>query len=260
MTSTPLQISDISIIIPTLNEEAQISKWGELLLPSGVLSASNTEASMPCGHSSSIPGASDTEASMLCEVIIVDGGSSDQTVSLARSQGFRVESCAPGRGAQLNHGAELASGRILLFVHADTRLPSGFAKALLDCLDETTTFAGAFRLKIKDAGLLLRFIGFCANLRSRFLQLPYGDQAIFIRRDDFLRLGGFPETPIMEDFIFIKRAGKEGRITTLPQSVTTSARRWQRKGIFHTTLINQLVILGFYARIPLLKLALLYRR
>lgn len=237
MTSTPLQTSDISIIIPTLNEEAQINKWRELQLLVDSRSPSPS-----------------------CEIIIVDGGSSDQTVPLARSHGFRVESCNAGRGAQLNHGARVARGRILLFLHADTRLPCGFAKPLLDCLSEATTIAGAFRLKIQDGGLLLEFICFWANLRSRFLQLPYGDQAIFIRRDDFLRLGGFPETPIMEDFIFIKRARKEGRITTLHLSVTTSARRWQRLGIIRTTLINQLVILGFYARVPLLKLTSLYRR
>jgi rSAM/selenodomain-associated transferase 2 len=249
MTSTPLQTSDISIIIPTLNEEAQISNWRQHQPLPGVRSSSGAFA-----------GASDTAVSMLCEIIIVDGGSSDQTVSLARSQGLRVETCSPGRGAQLNHGARLARGRILLFLHADTGLPAGFARPLLQCLNDTPAIAGAFSLTIQDGGLLLKTICFWANLRSRLLQLPYGDQAIFIRRDDFLRLGGFPETPIMEDFIFIKRAGREGRITTLDQSVTTSARRWQRRGIIRTTLINQLVILGFYARVPLRKLASLYRR
>jgi rSAM/selenodomain-associated transferase 2 len=251
MTSTPLQISDISIIIPTLNEEDQIDNWQKL-------------QSLVGGRSSSIHGASDTGASMpcdhSCEIIIVDGGSSDQTVFLARSLGFRVESCHSGRGAQLNHGARLAGGKILLFLHADTKLPADFAQALLDCLNNTPAIAGAFSLAIEDAGLLLRLICLGANLRSRLLQLPYGDQAIFIRRDDFLRIGGFPEAPIMEDFIFIRRAGQEGRITTLPQKVTTSPRRWQRLGAIRTTLINQLVILGFYARVPLQKLASLYRR
>ena len=239
MTSTPLQTSDISVIIPTLNEEEQISNWCKF---------------------QSLMGAHDTWASLPCEIIIVDGGSSDQTVFLARSLGLRVETCSPGRGVQLNHGARMASGKILLFLHADTRLPAGFARPILDCLEKPTTIAGAFSLTIEDAGLLLKTICFWANLRSRLLQLPYGDQAIFIRRDDFLRLGGFPETPIMEDFIFIRRAAQEGRITTLPQRVTTSARRWQRRGIIRTTLINQLVILGFYARVPLRKLASLYRR
>ncbi len=239
MISTPLQTSDISIIIPTLNEEAQISRLSACLL-----------ANSPQTDNNESPG----------EIIIIDGGSSDLTVSLARHYGFRVVSCNPGRGTQLNHGARLASGRILLFLHADTQLPAGFTTAILASLEKAPTVAGAFRLKIKEAGLLLRLICFCANLRSRLLQLPYGDQALFIRRDDFLRLGGFPETPIMEDFIFIKKAGRLGRITTLPQYVTTSARRWQRLGVIRTTLINQLVILGFYARVPLQKLTALYRR
>ncbi len=247
MTSTPLQTSDISIIIPTLNEESQISNWQKL-------------HSLVGGRFCAIPGARDTGASMPCEVIIVDGGSSDQTVSLARNLGFRVETCTSGRGAQLNHGAGRAGGKILLFLHADTELPADFAKPLLHCLNETSAIAGAFSLTIQDAGLLLKAICFGANLRSRLLQLPYGDQAIFIRRDDFLRLGGFPEAPIMEDFIFIKKVRQEGRITTLPQRVTTSARRWQRLGIIRTTFINQLVILGFYARVPLQKLASWYRR
>jgi rSAM/selenodomain-associated transferase 2 len=247
MTSTPLQTSDISIIIPTLNEESQVNNWQRLQLLAG-------------GRSCAIPRARDTEASIPCEIIIVDGGSCDQTVSLARSLGFRVESCHSGRGAQLNHGASLASGKVLLFLHADTELPADFAQALLHCLNETSAIAGAFSLAIENAGLLLSLICLGANLRSRLLQLPYGDQAIFIRRDDFLRIGGFPETPIMEDFIFIRRAKQEGRITTLPQKVTTSARRWQRLGAIRTTLINQLVILGFYARVPLQKLASWYRR
>ncbi|MDD3815363.1 MAG: TIGR04283 family arsenosugar biosynthesis glycosyltransferase [Desulfocapsaceae bacterium] len=255
MTSTPLQTSDISIIIPTLNEETQTSNWQRLQSL-----MDNRSSSLPCGRSSSILGASDTGASLPCEIIIVDGGSSDKTVTLARSLGLRVESCNPGRGAQLNHGAGLASGKILLFLHADTELPSGFAKSILHALSEPTTIAGAFRLKIHNGGLLLRFICFWANLRSRLLQLPYGDQALFVRRDDFLQLGGFPETPIMEDFIFIKKARQAGRVTTLPLNVTTSARRWRRLGIIRTTLINQLVILGYYTRVPLQKLASLYRR
>lgn len=234
MTSIPLKTSDISIIIPTLNEESEVDHWGEL-----------------SSHSGEDGG---------CEVIIVDGGSTDQTVALAQSRGFRVETRPPGRGAQLNYGARLAKGKVLLFLHADTRMPPGFARMILQCLNETATLAGAFSLAIGQTTFSLRFVAWCANLRSRLFQLPYGDQALFIRRDDFLRLGGFPETPIMEDFIFIRKAGKQGRVTTLPQAVTTSARRWRRLGIMRATIINQLVILGFYAGVPLTKLASLYHR
>jgi len=234
MTSTPLKTSDISIIIPTLNEESEVEHWRELR-----------------GHS---------DDGGVCEIIIVDGGSSDQTVALARAQGFRVESRPPGRGAQFNHGARLARGKVLLFLHADTRMPPGFAGLIRQCLNETDALAGAFSLAIDQAGLRLKLVAHCANLRSRLFQLPYGDQAIFIRRDDFRRLGGFPEIPVMEDFIFIRQAGKKGRVATLPQAVITSARRWQRLGVLRTTLINQLVILGFYAGVPLHRLASLYRR
>jgi len=229
MTSTPLTISDISIIIPTLNEESEVSRWRELTPWVG-------------------------------EVMIVDGGSTDQTVSLARSQGLRVEVCRAGRGAQMNYGARLASGRVLLFLHADTRMPPDFAGLILQCLNGPATLAGAFSLAIDKAGPGLKFIEHCANLRARLFQLPYGDQAIFLRRDDFLQLGEFPETPIMEDFLFIRKAGKQGRITILPEAVLTSARRWRRLGIIRATLINQLVILGFYAGVPLHKLSALYRR
>jgi rSAM/selenodomain-associated transferase 2 len=229
MTSTPPPTFDISIIVPTLNEAAHVERWRQL-------------------------------PSSTCELIIVDGGSSDQTVALARDHGFRVETCPGGRGAQLNHGARVAGGRTLLFLHGDTRLPADFDRLIRQCLADPAALAGAFRLAIDNAGLPLKFICFWANLRSRLISLPYGDQAIFIRRDDFLRLGGFPETPIMEDFIFIRNARRAGKIIILPQSVTTSARRWQRLGTLRTTLVNQLVILGYYAGVSLQKLASLYRR
>lgn len=233
MTSTPLKTSDISIIIPTLNEAGRIEYWREL----------HTQVQ---GHS--------------CEIILVDGGSSDQTVALARGLGFRVETCRPGRGAQLNYGAKVADGRILLFLHADTRMPAAFPGLILASLKNSRTLAGAFSLAIEQAGPALQCIARCATLRSRLFRLPYGDQALFIRRDDFWRLGGFPETPVMEDFLFIRRIRKKGGITILPQCVTTSARRWQRLGLLRTTLINQLMILGYYAGVPLSKLASLYRR
>lgn len=234
MTSTPLKISDISIVIPTLNEESEAGHWAELRDRSG-------------------------DAGIL-EIIVVDGGSRDRTVELARDLGFRVAIRPPGRGAQCNHGAGLAHGEVLLFLHADTRLPPGFAAMIRQGIEQTGVLAGAFSLAIDQAGPSLRLIQFCANWRSRRLQLPYGDQALFIRRDDFRRLGGFPETPIMEDFLFIRRAKQHGRVVTLSQAATTSARRWQRLGILRTTVINQLVILGFYAGVPLDKLASLYRR
>ena len=230
MTSTDLKTSNISIIIPTLNEAQHIGAIAKALQGKAL------------------------------EIIIVDGGSTDGTVLFARARGLRVEHSATGRAAQLNHGAACAKGSVLLFLHADTHLPENFAAPLLQTLARRGVVAGAFSLAIRDAGPALGFIALCANIRSRFLQLPYGDQAIFISKAQFMRLGGFPELPIMEDFVFMKKAKSLGKIHTLPERVTTSARRWQRLGVVRTTLINQIIILGFILRIPLKRLASLYRR
>ncbi len=230
MTSTPRKISDISIIIPTLNEQANIEPL--------VQNIGNKK----------------------CEVIIVDGGSSDDTVMLARKHGLKVIEAEPGRAGQLNRGAAEAQGKILLFLHADTRLPQNFAAAVRRATADTTTSAGAFRLAIEDPTPAMRFISGCANLRSSLLQMPYGNQAIFVKKDLFRLLGMFPELPIMEDYLFIQKAKRKGKIVLVEEEVTTSARRWQRMGVWRTTVINQLIILGYYLRIPLEKLALFYRR
>lgn len=230
MTSTDLKTSDISIIIPTLNEEQNI----------GAIA--------------------DTLQGTAGEIIVVDGGSTDRTVLFARMRRIRVEQSTAGRACQLNHGATCAGGKVLLFLHADTQLPKNFAAPVLHALAERDVIAGAFSLAIRDGGPGLRFIALCANIRSRCLQLPYGDQAIFIMKEQFVRLGGFPQLPIMEDYLFIKKAKSLGKIRTLSERATTSARRWQRLGIVRTTLINQLIILGFALHIPLERLASLYRR
>jgi rSAM/selenodomain-associated transferase 2 len=230
MTSTDLKTSDISIIIPTLNEEHNI----------GAIA--------------------DTLQGKAGEIVIVDGGSTDRTVLFARKRGLRVEKSAIGRAAQLNCGAACAGGSVLLFLHADTRLPENFAGPLVQTLTRKEVIAGAFSLAIRDAGPALRCIAFCANLRSRCLQLPYGDQALFITKEHFIQIGGFPQIPIMEDVVFIKKARALGRIHTVPEQVTTSARRWQRLGVVRTTLINQIIILGFALGISPERLASLYRR
>ncbi len=230
MISTRLKTSDISIIIPTLNEESNI-----------VPLAKNLEGE---GY----------------ERIIVDGGSSDDTVNRGEEHGFRVFKSAPGRAKQLNLGAAKAERPILLFLHADTRLPNNFASAIVEAIVMKECIAGAFLLTIENSTPALDFIAVFINLRSRLFHLPYGDQAIFIRKENFFKLDMFPDLPIMEDYMFIKKAQKEGRIHLLSERVITSARRWKRLGVLRTTIVNQLVILGFYFNISPEKLALLYRR
>jgi rSAM/selenodomain-associated transferase 2 len=230
MISTPRKISDISIIIPTLNEEANISALALHL------------------------------ADVDCEVIVVDGGSCDRTIEMAGSCGFKVFKGKAGKARQLNQGAAAAGGRILLFLHADTRLPEKFDAVVRQTMSDTSAIAGAFRLALDTPTPAMRFIVACANLRSLLFRLPYGDQALFVRRDDFFKLGMFPELPIMEDFAFIKAAKNLGKIVLVKEYAVTSARRWQRLGIVRTTLINQLIVLGYYLRISPKRLALLYNR
>ncbi|MFN2366807.1 MAG: glycosyltransferase family 2 protein, partial [Desulfurivibrionaceae bacterium] len=133
----------------------------------------------------------------------------------------------------------------LLFLHADTRLPADFAELSRACLAEKDVAAGAFSLSIELAGPAIRFIEKMANLRSRLLQRPYGDQALFMTRRNFARIGGFPEIEIMEDFALVGKLRQLGRIKTLPAAAATSGRRWRKLGVVRTTLINQAIVIGY---------------
>ena len=194
------------------------------------------------------------------ENIVVDGGSVDGTVDIARACCTRIVDSPPGRACQMNRGADAASGELLVFLHADSRLPDGFDQHVRTLIDHSGVVAGAFQLGIDSPSFSLRMIEKAANWRSRYLQMPYGDQAIFLERERFLLMGGFPNLPIMEDFEFVRRLRSQGRIVIAPAPATTSARRWQRLGSFHTTFINQMVILGFYAGVDPSRLALWYRQ
>jgi rSAM/selenodomain-associated transferase 2/rSAM/selenodomain-associated transferase 1 len=193
------------------------------------------------------------------ERIVVDGGSRDGTGERARACGAKVIVSAPMRSTQMNAGARAAEGTVLLFLHADTRLPPGFEHLVLEILDRPDTVAGAFRLGIDGHFPGLRVIEKLADFRSICMGMPYGDQAIFIAADRFHRAGGFPEIPIMEDFALMRRLRSQGRIGIARTAVSTSSRRYDEYGFWRTTLINQLMILAFLLGISPARLARWYR-
>ncbi len=220
----------ISIIIPVLNEASTIAP-----IISTALQAENVE------------------------IIVADGGSSDGTVEIAQSLGVRVISTAARRATQMNAGAIAATGDILLFLHADTHLPRGYDSAARKALAKPSSVGGAFELKIDGRRLCLRLVEIGVNWRSNFLQMPYGDQAIFLSSATFDKIGGFPDLPLMEDFEFVRRLKKQGRIEIVPQPVLTSARRWQQVGVLKTTIVNQIVIIAYFLRVSPDRLAFWYR-
>ncbi len=194
------------------------------------------------------------------EIIVVDGGSNDDTIFLAKSLNAKVINGSPPRGRQMNQGAAEAIGDILLFLHADTLLPENFSQHIKDALERPGVIAGAFELCIDSEISALRLIEHLSNFRSRYLKTPYGDQAIFVSSKRFHQVGGFLDIPIMEDFELVRRLNKEGKIVTLPIPVSTSPRRWENIGILRTTLINQTVIAAYYMGISFDVIARWYRR
>jgi uncharacterized protein len=232
-----LAAAKISIVIPALNEAATIAK---------ILANIH-----PLPH---------------VEVIIVDGGSIDDTVKIAQALGVRVLSSPKGRAHQMNVGAIAATGEILLFLHADTILPLGLEQMVRSTLQPPlggqipVSIAGAFSLKIDDPMPSLRWIEKLVAWRSKWRQMPYGDQAIFLTAETFRSVGGFVEMPIMEDFDLIKRLQRLGRIEILAAPAITSARRWLQRGVWQTTFINQAIIIGYSIGISPDRLATWYRR
>ncbi len=193
------------------------------------------------------------------EVVVVDGGSSDNSKIVAERAGCKVLSCESGRGHQMNVGARAVRGKYLLFLHADTILPPTYLELVSRCLSRPGVAAGAFSLAIAEPKHRFRFLEKLIFWRSHFLGWPYGDQAFFVDRAMFDRIGGFWREPLLEDVDFLRRIKKEGRLVILTSRVATSARRWQRLGVFYTTLINQLVMVGYGLGVAPKYLARLYR-
>jgi rSAM/selenodomain-associated transferase 2 len=219
----------VTVIIPTLNEEDWI--------------AAAVSSAFAAGAS---------------EVIVADGGSVDRTPRLATSAGARVLLSEPMRARQLNLGAHAASHEALIFLHADTHLPASAAEAVENALRGADF--GGFRIAFAEPSRKLRFVAAMINLRTRVTRCPWGDQAQFIRRDAFLNRGGFLEIPLMEDYELAIRMKRTGRSVVLPLIVTTSGRRFLRKGVIRTTAHNWGTIIRYRIGMDIDELAQSYRR
>ena len=171
------------------------------------------------------------------EVIVVDGGSRDATVERAKLRADRVVLAPRGRALQMNAGAERASGDALLFLHADTRLPAEASRLVLNGLDQSRRVWGRFDVKIDGRSRLLPVVAWLMRLRSRLTGIASGDQAIFLRREAFQVVGGFPTIALMEDIAICKRLKRLGRPLCLRACVTTSGRRWEKHGVLSTILL-----------------------
>jgi rSAM/selenodomain-associated transferase 2/rSAM/selenodomain-associated transferase 1 len=205
----------ISVIIPARNEEAAIAS---------------------CIRS--------VQSGFHIETVVVDGGSTDSTRRIAAQNGAAVIESRPGRACQMNAGAALADGDILLFLHADSLLPPEWDRLVRNTLALPHTAMGFFRFAIRENFRSKPLIEWGTRLRSRILQLPYGDQGLCCTRNTFFRLGGYPDVPILEDVYLVRRARKIGRLREIPAPLHTSGRRWLQYGVLRTTLLNQAVLLA----------------
>ncbi len=200
---------NVSIIIPTLNEAHRIGQAVEWAWANGP-------------H----------------EVLVVDGDSCDETTAVAERQGARVLRGVRGRASQQNLGAAEATGDVLLFLHADNLLGPDGVRQIVHVLKNPAVLGGAFRQQIAAPGLSYRLLERGNALRARLLGLPYGDQGIFLRREVFQRLGGFPEVALMEDLLLMRKLRRRSRPVLLPGPLRVSPRRWQKSGVVRQTLRN----------------------
>lgn len=195
----------ISVVIPVLNEEKSI--------------AATVAALTPLKPD---------------ELIIVDGGSTDGTRNICASLGIKVIPSLPGRARQMNQGALNVTGDVLLFLHADTRLPASAFEDIRAALKEPRVVGGRFDVKFDGDRWMLKMVGTMISLRSRLTKVCTGDQAIFVRRSVFEELGGYPGIPFMEDIALSRALKRKGAVACLRSRVVTSARRWEMEGVWRT--------------------------
>ena len=194
------------------------------------------------------------------EVIVVDGGSSDQTTDIASVAGVRVINGARGRGVQLAAGADAATGEWLLFLHADTALGPTWRDVVRNFImaHGTDHQAAAFRFRLDDGATLARFLERVVALRVRLFGLPYGDQGLLISAAHYRAIGGFKSLPLMEDVDIVRRIGR-ARLHRLPGDALTSARRYRQGGYLRRPLRNVLCLLLYFAGVPPRLIEPLYR-
>lgn len=191
------------------------------------------------------------------EVVVSDGGSRDATARVAAELGARVVTGPPGRGGQLNRAAAAASAEVFLFLHADSSLPPGALDRVREALAKGAD-GGAFLVSFDSRRRALRLGARLINLRTRLTHAPLGDQAQFVTRHAFEALDGYREWPILEDLDFIRRLRRHGRLAILPDHVTTSARRFETRGIARTITVNWVIWILYCLGVSPLRLGRLY--
>lgn len=220
----------VSVVVPSFDEQAQLPDLFD--------------------HLEALPGR--------WEVLLADGGSRDRTATIAAERGARVVTAGGGRARQLNAAARAASGELLLFLHADSRLPAG-AHASMAAAVEGGAVGGNFALRFNGCDRFARALTAAYALQRRF-GIYYGDSSIWLTRAAFDRLGGYRDLPIMDDYDLVRRLERAGPTACLPGPATTSDRRWRTMGIARTLMTWWLIRLAFLAGVPPARLTRLYRR
>ena len=234
MTTTPL----VSIVIPVLHDTAELASLLERLAPS---------RNPPADHS------------VVYQVVVVNGDPNDVSLHPLYQRFPEVEwvESAPGRGRQMNHGARLATGQWLLFLHADAYPERGWIEAIKQA-DQSSAIGGAFCFRLESTALNARVLERGVDLRTRLFGLPYGDQGVFVRRHVFDDEGGYAELPIMEDLELVRRLRRRGPLLWSPVAVRVSARRWERDGWVRRSVLNVCLVGLFFVGISSVWLARRY--
>ena len=217
---------------------------------------------IPCFNEGAIIGAALERLQPLrqrgAEVIVIDGGSSDEGVARAAILADRVLSAPRGRAVQMNAGADIARGHVLLFLHADCALPRDADRLILDGIAANDRRWGRFDVRLAGTHPLLRVIAFMMNLRSRLTGIATGDQGMFVTRNLFLAVGGFPVMPIMEDVALSRALKSHGAPLCLRECIAASARRWEARGVLRTIMLMWRLRLSYFLGADPADLALLY--